>query len=269
MHDVLLLTTALSYLTAVTLLFLSVLQSQPAKHRLAYAITCIGLLLHMAAQYQHWAPRGTEANVLNVMSMCAFVVVFLLVVSVPLRKPLFEAGLVALPIATIVLIAEWSIHPPGRLVSEGEAHVTFHILSSVMAFGVLSIASVYAIFVAIIDRFLRRHHLNKLVRNMPALEVLESLLFQLIAVGFALLTISLASGLLFIENLFEQHLAHKSFLSISAWIVFGILLWGRRAWGWRGRVAVRMTLSGIMLLLLAYFGSKLVLEVLLGSGWQN
>ena len=269
MHDFLLLTAALSYLGAVTLLYLSVLQPAPAKRRYAVALTSLGLLLHAVDQFLHWFPKGTEANVLTVMSLCAFVVVALLVISVPLRKPLFEAGLVALPIATVVLIGEWAIHPPGRLVSEGEAHVTFHILSSVMAFGVLSIAGVYAIFVAVIDHFLRRHHLNRLVRNLPALEVLEGLLFQLIAVGFTLLTISLGSGLLFIENLFEQHLAHKSFLSIGAWIVFGLLLWGRRAWGWRGRVAVRMTLSGIMLLLLAYFGSKLVLEVLLDSSWQH
>ena len=95
------------------------------------------------------------------------------------------------------------------------------------------------------------------------------LLFQLIAVGFILLTVSLGSGLLFVDNLFEQHLAHKSILSISAWIIFGTLLWGRRAWGWRGRTAVRMTLAGILLLILAYFGSKLVLEVMLGSGWQH
>jgi ABC-type uncharacterized transport system permease subunit len=269
MHDFLLLVPAACYLAAVVLLYLSILQSDPAKKKFAILLTCLGLLLHAVDQYQHWSPKGSEANILSVMSMCAFVVVALLVISVPLRKPLFEAGLVALPIATVVLIGEWAIQPPGRLVSEGEAHVTFHILSSVTAFGVLSIASVYALFVALIDRFLRRHHLNRFIRNLPALQVLERLLFQLIAVGFVLLSVSLGSGLLFIENLFEQHLAHKSILSISAWVVFGTLLWGRRAWGWRGRTAVRMTLAGILLLILAYFGSKLVLEVVLGSGWQH
>jgi ABC-type uncharacterized transport system permease subunit len=269
MHDFLLLTAAAIYLGAVFLLYLSILGPDPGKRKIAIALTCIGLVLHTTTQYQLWSPRGTEANVLNVMSMCAFVVVALLVISLALRKPFFEAGLVALPIAAIALIAEWGVHPPGRLVSEGEADVTFHILSSVMAFGVLSIAAMYASFVALIDRFLRRHHLNRFIRNLPALDVLEGLLFQLIAAGFILLTVSLTSGLLFVDNLFAQHLAHKSFLAISAWVVFGILLLGRRAWGWRGRMAVRMTLAGILLLLLAYFGSKLVLEVMLNSSWQH
>ena len=270
MHDYLLLATALCYLGAVTMLYLSVLHSAAAKKKLAVSLACSGLALHAAAEYGHWFSAGVaEVNILNMLSLCGLVVVALLVLSIPLRKPLFEAGLVVLPIATVVLIAEWAIEAPGRLVPEAAADITLHILSSVMAFGVLSIAAVYALFVAFIDHFLRRHHLNKLVRTLPALDVLESLLFQLIAAGFILLTVSLGSGLLFVENLFEQHLAHKTFLSIAAWLIFGLLLWGRRMWGWRGRVAVRMTLAGILILLLSYFGSKLVLEVLLERSWQT
>jgi ABC-type uncharacterized transport system permease subunit len=107
-----------------------------------------------------------------------------------------------------------------------------------------------------------------LVRNLPALDVLEGLLFQLITAGFIVLTVSLATGLVFVNDLFAQHLVHKTVLSIFAWLVFGTLLWGRQFRGWRGRVAVRLTLAGIGLLLLSYFGSKLVLEVLLGQSWQ-
>jgi ABC-type uncharacterized transport system permease subunit len=139
----------------------------------------------------------------------------------------------------------------------------------VLAFGVLSIAGVYALFVAIIDHFLRRHHLSPFINSLPALDVLEDLLFKLIAVGFILLTVSLASGMLFINDIFAQHLVHKTILSILTWLLFGLLLWGRWRYGWRGSLAVRMTLAGIVLLLLAYFGSKLVLEVFLGRSWQS
>jgi ABC-type uncharacterized transport system permease subunit len=125
------------------------------------------------------------------------------------------------------------------------------------------------VFVAIIDHFLRRHHLNPLVKSLPPLETLERLLFRLIAMGFILLTVSLGTGLAFVDDLFEQHLAHKTILSIMAWLVFGLLLWGRWQYGWRGRQAVRLTLAGILLLLLAYFGSKLVLETILGRSWRN
>jgi ABC-type uncharacterized transport system permease subunit len=83
-----------------------------------------------------------------------------------------------------------------------------------------------------------------------------------------LLTVSLLSGLVFVDDLFSQHLVHKTTLSIMAWLAFGLLLWGRWRYGWRGRSAVRLTLAGIVLLLLAYFGSKLVLEIILERSWR-
>jgi len=107
------------------------------------------------------------------------------------------------------------------------------------------------------------------VQALPPLETLEELLFHLIKAGFAVLTVSLLTGLVFVSDLFGQHLAHKTLLSIFAWLVFAVLLWGRWKKGWRGRVAVKMTLVGIVLLLLSYFGSKLILEVLLQRNWHS
>ena len=92
---------------------------------------------------------------------------------------------------------------------------------------------------------------------------MERLLFRMIAVGFVLLSVSLLSGLFFLEDLFAQHLIHKTVLSIAAWGVFGVLLWGRWKLGWRGRLAIRWTLAGFATLMLAYFGSKFVLELVL------
>jgi len=162
----------------------------------------------------------------------------------------FDAGLVALPIAAGVVMLEWVLPQDAIPLTELSTGIAVHVISSVLAFGVLSIAGVYA-------------------RTLPALVVLESLLFKLITTGFLLLSVSLISGLLFINDIFAQHLLHKTVLSISAWLVFGLLLWGRWRYGWRGSLAVRMTLAGIVLLLLGYFGSKLVLEVFLGRSWSS
>jgi ABC-type uncharacterized transport system permease subunit len=92
---------------------------------------------------------------------------------------------------------------------------------------------------------------------------MEFLLFQLIGAGFVLLSISLVSGFLFLENMFAQHLAHKTVLAILAWMVFAVLLIGRLRHGWRGQTAIRWTLGGFLSLMLAYFGSKMVLEWIL------
>ena len=74
----------------------------------------------------------------------------------------------------------------------------------------------------------------------------------------------MVSGIMYLKDMFAQHLAHKTILSIAAWLVFAILLVGRWRFGWRGRTAIRWTMSGFVTLLLAYLGSKWVLEILLG-----
>jgi len=270
MHDILLLFSAITYMVSVLLLYFSILKSSEGLRKLAMLGTASGVILHSTAQFQHWFTGTlTEISILNVLSLCALVVVALLMISLLFRKSVFNAGLVALPIATIALLLEWMVDVPGTVLTAASTEITAHILSSVLAFGVLSVAGVYAVFVALIDHFLNRHHLNRFIQTLPALDILETLLFQLIAIGFVLLTVSLSTGLLFVNDLFAQHLAHKTILSIIAWLVFGTLLWGRRFRGWRGRVAVRMTLAGVVLLLLSYFGSKLVLEVLLERNWQT
>jgi ABC-type uncharacterized transport system permease subunit len=105
------------------------------------------------------------------------------------------------------------------------------------------------------------------MQALPSVEALEIGMFQAIAAGFALLTLTLFSGFVFVQDLIAQHLAHKVALSCLAWLILGILLWGRWRLGWRGRSAARWALGGFVLLGLAYFGSKFVLETVLGRHW--
>jgi ABC-type uncharacterized transport system permease subunit len=95
----------------------------------------------------------------------------------------------------------------------------------------------------------------------------EKVMFRLIGAGFALLTLALLTGFVFVTDLHAQHLEHKTILSCVAWVIFGVLLFGRLRYGWRGRSAVRLALSGFGFLILAYFGSKFVLETVLGRHW--
>jgi len=258
------------YILAAVCLYVSI-GRRSRRWRMVSIISCFaGAAAHVLAQSEHWMLLAKpDVSIQNLLSLCALVIVLLLCISVLTRSPLYDASLVALPLAIAILLVEWLIPSPSLPLNDTSTGTSLHILSSVLAFGVLSIAGVYALFSAIIDYFLRHHHLNPLVQSLPALETLERLLFQLIAIGFVLLTVSLASGMAFIDDLFAQHLVHKTILSILAWLVFGLLLWGRWRYGWRGRRAVRLTLAGIFLLLLAYFGSKLVLEVMLGRSWRT
>ncbi|WP_372716808.1 inner membrane protein YpjD [Immundisolibacter sp.] len=141
--------------------------------------------------------------------------------------------------------------------------LALHILLSVLAYGLLALAALQALFMAYQDSRLRQHTPGGLLRALPPLGDMEQLLFQILALGFAALTLALLSGMLFLGDIFAPHLIEKTALSICAWLVIGTLLIGRRRAGWRGQTAVRWTLAGFALLMLAYLGSKFALEFLL------
>jgi ABC-type uncharacterized transport system permease subunit len=145
--------------------------------------------------------------------------------------------------------------------------IAAHIILSTVAYALITIAAALAIALALLDRRLRNRKPLGLLSILPSVEALESGTFQALGAGFAVLTLALFSGFIFVEDIFAQHLIHKTVLSCLAWVVFAILLFGRWRFGWRGRTAMRWTLSGFGLLVLAYFGSKLVLESILGRHW--
>jgi len=222
-----------------------------------------GMLLHgIALAKQMLTPSGIDLGFFSTLALISLMVVFLYLLAL-LDKPVDKLGLAVLPLAALALGL--------RLVFPAEVHILTnlgpamqaHILVSLLAFSLLNIAALQALLLTCQDFQLHRKRSGWFLRSLPPLETMEALLFQMIGVGFFLLSLSLVSGFWFIEDLFAQHLAHKTVLSLLSWLVFGVLLWGRLSFGWRGRTAVRWTLAGFGMLLLAYFGSKLVLEIIL------
>ncbi|MCL1633231.1 cytochrome c biogenesis protein CcsA [Luteimonas sp. SX5] len=170
-------------------------------------------------------------------------------------------GVIVFPVAAASLLAY-----AGYGHVHGEAldwRLQLHAWCALLAYATLAVAALLAIMLWTQERALRRREFRGWLRALPPLTELESLLFRTIAVGFILLTATLLTGMLFVENLFAQHLVHKTVLSVLSWLAFGALLLGRWRYGWRGAVAVRWTLAAMALLILAFFGSKFVLELLL------
>jgi ABC-type uncharacterized transport system permease subunit len=143
-----------------------------------------------------------------------------------------------------------------------------HLLIAMAAYSLFTIASLHVLLMALLERRLHDGTLPQALRRLPPLLAMESLLFRIIWAGFILLTLTLASGVVFSEELFGRaaKFNHKTVFGVLSWIVFALLLGGRFVYGWRGRVAVRWTLAGFLMLVLAYIGSKFVLEVILGRG---
>jgi ABC-type uncharacterized transport system permease subunit len=230
---------------------------------LALGMALAGLVLHTWLVYDGiFSQPGINLAFFNALALTSWTIVTLLLVS-SLTKPVENLGIILLPLAALTLYLDArypSVAFLGRATGWG---IKIHVLISMLAYSLLTLASVQAILLAIQDHQLHSRHPGGFVRALPPLQTMESLLFEMIAAGFALLTLALASGFAFLEDMFAQHLVHKTVLSTLGWLVFGGLLVGRFRYGWRGRTAIIWTLGGFVILILAYFGSKAVLELIL------
>jgi ABC-type uncharacterized transport system permease subunit len=163
-----------------------------------------------------------------------------------------------------------------------------HLTLAMLAYSLFTIGALHALLMALVEGHLHHDRMFGALRDsiaphsermgprsgllagplssLPPLLTLERLLFRILGLGFVLLTLTLATGVIFSEDLFGKALRfnHKTLFAILSWIIFGLLLGGRYYYGWRGRKALRWTLAGFIALLLAYVGSRFVLEVVLG-----
>jgi ABC-type uncharacterized transport system permease subunit len=229
----------------------------------AIAVGFAGLLLHSWLLWDSiFSQGGINLGFYHALALTAWTIIALLLVS-SLTKPVDNLGLILLPAAALSLILEANFAEVAFLRPTATWPLKIHVLLSMLAYSLLTLASGQAILLALQDRHLRQRHPGGFIRTLPPLQTMESLLFEMISAGFVLLTLALLSGFAFLENMFAQHLVHKTVLSVLAWLVFGGLLVGRFRNGWRGRTAIIWTLGGFVILILAYFGTKIVLEFIL------
>jgi ABC-type uncharacterized transport system permease subunit len=156
-----------------------------------------------------------------------------------------------------------SLHLSDHLISTTTNAIQGHIMVSVIAYSLITLGAFQAGLLAYQDRSIRQHHPGGFIRFLPPLHDMETLLFQFLGFGFICLSASLLTGFIYLEDIFSQQLVHKTVLSIVGWMILGILLFGRLKFGWRGMTAIRWTLAAFVFLMLAFFGSKLVLEFIL------
>ncbi len=173
-----------------------------------------------------------------------------------------------LPLAAAAVLLPAFLARPSALPNTEMAILKIHLLIAMLAYSLFTIASVHVALMALLERRLHDGTLTQELQKLPPLLTMEALLFRIIWAGFVVLTLTLGSGIVFSEELFGKAVPfnHKTVFGLASWVIFGALLCGRHVYGWRGRVAVRWTLAGFVALVLAYIGSRFVLEVVLGRG---
>lgn len=222
-----------------------------------------GLVFHGVHHLQAWHRVALDLHFFAALSLVGLGMALLTTVVGYLGR-MAALGIVVFPLAAATLLG-YGLSGGGPAPSL-DWQLQLHAWAALLAYATLAIAALLAIMLWLQERAMRRREFHGWLRAFPPLVELESLLFRTIAVGFALLTATLLTGVVFVEDLFAQHLIHKTVLSVLSWLTFGALLLGRWRRGWRGATAVRWTLSAMALLVLAYFGSKFVLELMLQRG---
>ncbi|MGM0554113.1 MAG: cytochrome C assembly family protein [Pseudomonadota bacterium] len=234
----------------------------PGHPRVPLALWLLGLLAHLAALLPLVVTdSGLNLCLGNALSASLWLVAALLWLTA-LRHPLAILGVVVLPLTALAALVALLCDGDTRFATS--AGIDLHILFSALGWAFLALSTAQAGVMAAQHRALHNHHTSGFVRYLPPLFSMEVWLFRMIFIGWLFLGLSLLSGLLFVDDLFAQHLVHKTILSLLAWLIFSILLLGRWRLGWRGTRALAWTTGGFVVLVLAYFGSKLVLEIILG-----
>ena len=235
---------------------------------LEHLVVLLPLILHATLLYDSvFAGDGMHLGVGNAIST----IVWLTVVIYWLGNLFYHVeGLQAMvmPVAAVCAFLP-VLFPTTRALPNTElAAFKIHLLISMLAYSLFTIASLHVLLMALLERRLHGGELPAALQKLPPLLTMETLLFRIITAGFVLLTLTLATGMVFSEELFGKAMSftHKTVFGILSWLIFAALLGGRQLYGWRGRVAVRWTLTGFLMLVLAYIGSRFVLEVILGRG---
>jgi len=227
----------------------------------AIALLVAAAAAHGAVLYfTVFANQGIDLGIFNTASLAGWCIGSS-VLLIMMWRPIDSLAVVIFPtiavaVALSILLPSTRVLPPGTALG-----IQLHIVLSIIAYGLFAIAAVQAIYLGVADYKLRRHRPS--MDFMPPLPTMENVLFQLTGFAFVLLTVSLVLGSMYIADIQAQHLAHKIVFSLLAWAVFATLIFGRWRFGWRGRRAIKFVILGFILLALGFFGTKVVLELIL------
>lgn len=228
------------------------------------ALLTIAMIAHAVALYPNiFTLYGLNFNLFNVLSLISLLFVFFYVLF-SLYRPILSLGILAAPTALAGVTLGYIGRAPYQPLAEVGLGLEAHILLSFAAYCVLLMAAVQALFLRLQIRELKHQSIHRFwVNKLPSLQSMESLLFDMILVGFVLLSVALGFGFIYVKNLMAQHIAHKTMFSVLSWLLFGTLLLGHWRLGWRGKRAANITIYAFVLLAMGFVGSKFVIEMVL------
>jgi len=230
----------------------------------ASTLSVLGVIAHLIYAYQVCF-IGTSLNFsmhsMLVLISGILVLVFLLCsIAMPIRR----IGVLVFPLSVVSLLLTLALDRDTVSTLNSSVSLTGHILISILAFSIITIATIQGLLYIYQERQLKNRAAPAMLMALPPLQTMEQLLFRLISLGFVCLTLTLFSGTIFSQHIFGHAFVfnHHTILAFLGWLVFAVLLFKRFKQGLRGSQAVILTGIGFTLIVLGYFGTKFVSEVI-------
>ena len=239
---------------------------EPKDRRLLENAVPLPLLLHGYLLYNTlWIAGALNLGLVNALSLILWLTILVYWLA-HFFYPIASLKALVLPLGAMGVLLPLIFPATEKVVVQPTSWAfDAHVLAAMLAYSLFTIAALHAGLMSLVENSLHKAKFPVLLRNLPPLLTMETLLFRIITAGFVLLTLTLVSGSIFSEQIFGKawQFNHKILFGFISWMVFGVLLVGHHFYGWRGRKAVNWTMSGFGFLMLAYIGSKFVLEVIL------
>lgn len=251
----------LCYLGAWALLIHFVLRRQPIQASSVLFIIAAGAVAQGISAYSSIHLSTGFSFGFFEMASVIFWAINIIVIFSSVRKPLHNLFILLLPFSILAILVGAVFESTKTI--QLSVGIFAHILLSILAYAIFTIASFHALLLAWQNRKLKLKQPHRVMGLLPPLQTMETLLFEFVWVGEILLTLALITGSLYLDDMFAQHLSHKIVFSMLAWLIYATLLFGRHKLSWGGMSAIKWTLGGFIALATAYFGSKFVLELIL------
>ncbi len=231
---------------------------------LSIVFVSLALVLHASTAYPLVvSEQGYNFSFFQISSLIFLAISFMGLLTLLSKQPVHSLLLVLFPFAAIAIACSLFLSSNYTPRLDMQPGVAAHVLLSVVSLGLLTAAAIQSLLLYVQMQQLKHRQTRGVIEALPPLQTMEWLLFKILLAGLVCLSLALVLGGIYVDDLFAQHLAHKTVFSIASWLVFAALLWGRYQLGWRGLTAVKMTLTGLILLTIGFFGTKLVLEMIL------
>lgn len=253
------------YFAAAGVIASRLFHHQGPNQRTSAYLGIIALVLHLVLLSNSIVVEpGQNMSLGNVVSLVAWLISITMTIS-----SFYLPNAILLPVvfgfSGLVVLANVFLPDTYIVNIELRPGLLVHITLALFSYGSLMIALLYAMQLSYINERLKQKKASILHSSLPPLMAVEGIFFKLLLVGTVLLTLSLATGFVFLDDMFATQHVHKTVLSLFAWVVFVTLVIGHQQWGWRGKPIITGTVVGAVLLTLAYFGSRFVREVIING----